>query len=186
MHLLRWSLTAPVIRVLLGGNIVIIMLFLVNAIFRGAGDGAIAMRALWLANGINILLCPCFIMGLGPFRAWRDGGFGGDHDRTRYRSSACLVPAFPWQRSGQAESFASQSEHERDGHFGEAVRSGMFQVFIGMASWIGLMRILSSYGSTAIADTRSASESSCSRSSFFGNEQCVRDHGRASSRRWKT
>ena len=42
-------------------------------------------------------------------------------DRTRYRSSVCLVPAFPWQRSGQAESFASQSEHERDGHFGEAV-----------------------------------------------------------------
>ena len=64
--------------------------------------------------------------------------------------------------------------------------SGMFQVFIGMASWIGLMRILSSYGSTAIADTRSASESSCSRSFLLWNEQCGRDHGRAAPRRWKT
>ena len=139
-------------RVLLGGNIVIIMLFLVNAIFRGAGDGAIAMRALWLANGINILLCPCFIMGLGPFPEL--GVMGASVATTIGRGTGALyVLSRLFRGNGQVKLSLSHLKVNTNvmATLVKLSSSGMFQVFIGMASWIGLMRILSSYGSTAIA-----------------------------------
>jgi len=60
----------PFARIMLGGSVVIILLFLINGIFRGAGNAAIAMRSLWLASLSNIVLCPLFIYGLGSWEGW--------------------------------------------------------------------------------------------------------------------
>src|SRR4029079_11728330 len=57
-------------RIDMGGSIIIMLLFLINGIFRGAGDASMAMKSLWLANLCNIILCPLFIRGLGPIPAF--------------------------------------------------------------------------------------------------------------------
>jgi MATE family, multidrug efflux pump len=139
-------------RVMLGGSASILLLFLINGIFRGAGDAQLSMRTLWLANGINILLGPCLIFGLGPFP--RLGVTGAAVATTIGRSTGVLF--------GMAQFFRQSGRvhiHRRHltvdpGLMVKLLRlsgSGMFQVLIGTASWIGLVRILAGFGSTALA-----------------------------------
>jgi putative MATE family efflux protein len=139
-------------RVLLGGNVVIVMLFLINAIFRGAGDAAIAMRVLWLANIINIILCPCFIFGLGPFPAL--GVTGAAVATTIGRGIGALYAFSRLARPGSRVDIRRQHftiDFEVIKRLIKLSASATFQVLVGMASWIGLMRILARFGSDAVA-----------------------------------
>ena len=140
-------------RIMYGGNATILLLFLVNAIFRGAGDAAIAMRVLWLANGINIVLGPCLIFGLGPFPAL---GVKGAAIATNIgRGTGALFALSRLLRSSGAR-VSINHNHLR---FEPAVMlrmirlsaSGTLQTIIGTASWIGLIRILSTFGSGVLA-----------------------------------
>jgi putative MATE family efflux protein len=143
-----WGFTT----IMLAGNLTIMMLFMINAIFRGAGDAAIAMRVLWLANAINIVLGPCFIFGLGPFPRW---GIAGAAVATNIGRGTGAIYAFSRliRKGGR---FEIKREHFRlePAIMGRLVRlsaTGTFQVFIGMASWIGLVRTISSFGTDALA-----------------------------------
>ncbi|MBA2501951.1 MAG: MATE family efflux transporter [Pyrinomonadaceae bacterium] len=139
-------------RVMLGGNVVIMLLFLINAVFRGAGDAAIAMRVLWLANLINILLGPCFIFGLGPFPEL--GVAGAAVATTIGRGTGALYALSKLLRPGGRVQIARRHLQVDFNLMTRLLRlsaSATFQVFIGMASWIGLIRILSGFGSDALA-----------------------------------
>jgi len=139
-------------RVMLGGNASIMMLFLINAIFRGVGDAAIAMRVLWLANIINILLGPCLIFGLGPFPEL--GVVGAATATTIGRGTGALYAFSRLVRPGGRISLTRRHLSLDFGVMARLIRlsaSATFQVFIGMASWIGLIRIISGFGSEALA-----------------------------------
>jgi putative MATE family efflux protein len=139
-------------RVMLGGNVVIMMLFLINAIFRGAGDAAIAMRVLWLANIINIILAPCLIFGFGPFPHL--GLTGAAIATTIGRGIGALYAFSKLLRPGARVSIAGERlslDFPLMLRLLKLSAEGALQVFIGMASWIGLIRIISSFGSDAIA-----------------------------------
>jgi putative MATE family efflux protein len=139
-------------RVMLGCNVSVVMLFLINAIFRGAGDAAIAMRVLWFANAINILLGPCLIFGLGPFPEL--GVTGAAVATTIGRSTGALYAFSRLLKPGGRVNLTWQHFRLDTALMMRLVRlSGMgtFQVFIGMASWIGLTLINASFGSVALA-----------------------------------
>jgi putative MATE family efflux protein len=139
-------------RVMLGGNAVILLLFLINAMFRGAGDAAIAMRVLWLANAINIILGPCFIFGWGPFPEL--GVTGAAVATTIGRGTGVLYQLYRLvRRDGRVIIHRYQIEL-KPAVMKTLLRlsgTGTFQVFVGMASWIGLTRINASFGAEALA-----------------------------------
>jgi putative MATE family efflux protein len=138
--------------VMFGGNATVLLLFLGNAIFRGAGDAAIAMRVLWLANGLNILLGPCFIFGLGPFP---ELGVTGAAVATNIgRGTGVVYLLFRLWRGGAH--IRVQRRHLRvEWHTLATVvqlsAAGMFQALVGVSSWLVLIRILSGFGSAALA-----------------------------------
>jgi len=138
--------------IMLGGEAAIIVLFVANAIFRGAGDAAIAMRVLWLANIINIVLGPLLIFGPGPFPAL--GVTGAAIATTTGRSIGAIYALTRLFR--QASRIPVGRRHLRVDVGGmrqilSLSGSATLQNLIGMASWIGLVRILAGYGSEALA-----------------------------------
>jgi putative MATE family efflux protein len=139
-------------RVALGGCGAIIMLFLNNAIFRGAGDAAIAMRLLWVSNLLNLVLDPCLIFGLGPFPHL---GVTGAATATLIGRSIGVLVQF-WLLLKGTERIHILGRHLRL-NFAVLWRllrvslSGILQFAISNASWIGLVRIVSLFGGAAVA-----------------------------------
>jgi putative MATE family efflux protein len=139
-------------RVMLGGSVSVILLFLVNATFRGAGDATIAMRTLWLANGINIVLGPFLVFGWGPFP--RLGVAGAAVATTIGRSIGVLYQIRALAAGRGQLAVGRRHLHVDGGVLATIVRlsgTGVFQIFIGTISWVALMRIVASFGSEAVA-----------------------------------
>ena len=139
-------------RMMLGGSASVLLLFLINAIFRGAGDPAIAMRTLWLGNGINLVLDPCLIFGLGPFPAM--GVTGAAVATTIGRGIAVLYQVHRLRQPGGRLWIGRSDLRLRPAIMRRVLRlsgTGTFQVLVATSSYIALVRILSSFGDAAVA-----------------------------------
>lgn len=137
---------------MLSGNAVIMLLFVINAIFRGAGDAAIAMRILWISNIINIILDPIFIFGLWFVPAF--GIQGAGMSTTIGRGTGALIQLWILFKGGKHIRATFQAIGWNSKIIFNIVKTsigGVGQVFVGMSSWIFLMRILSGIGSDAVA-----------------------------------
>jgi putative MATE family efflux protein len=139
-------------RLMLGGSAVIFLLFLNNAIFRGAGDAALAMRALWLANGINLILDPCLINGWGPFP--KLGVLGAAVATTTGRGIGVL---FQFWQLGSGKNRLVVHRNQVRLNLPVMLRllrvsiTGIIQFLLATASWMALVRIVATFGSAAVA-----------------------------------
>lgn len=139
-------------QLLIGGNITILLLFLINAIFRGAGDASIAMWTLVLSNGLNIILDPIFIFGWGPIPEY--GVTGAAIATNIGRGTAVLfqlaILFFGWSRI----KIGFNDLVFRTKILWNLVKvssGGIAQFLIGTSSWVFLMRIMSEFGSEVLA-----------------------------------
>jgi putative MATE family efflux protein len=159
-HLLRLMGASPAIvavgsgyaRIALGGCGAIIMLFLNNAIFRGAGDAAIAMRLLWVSNIINFILDPCLIFGLGPFPHL--GVTGAALATFTGRSIGVLIQFYWLMRGTERIRILTRHIYLNVPVLWRLLRvslTGILQFAIANASWIGLVRIVSLFGAASVA-----------------------------------
>lgn len=139
-------------RIALGGSGVVLMLFLNNAIFRGAGDAAIAMRLLWVSNIINLILDPCLIFGLGPFP--RLGVTGAALATFTGRGIGVGYQFYRLLRGTERVHVLTRQLRLNLGVLWRLVRvsfTGILQFAIAHTSWIGLVRIVSVFGAAALA-----------------------------------
>ena len=139
-------------RVLLGGNITVMLLFLINAIFRGAGDASLAMWTLILSNGLNIILDPIFIFGLGPIPAY--GVEGAAIATTIGRGTAVITQLLIlFYGSGKIKLMLKDLVLRISLIFNivKVSLGGIGQFIIGTSSWVVLMRIMSEFGSEVLA-----------------------------------
>jgi len=139
-------------RIVLGGSGVVLLLFLNNAIFRGAGDAAIAMRLLWVSNIINLVLDPCLIFGLGPFP--RMGVTGAALSTLSGRSIGVLYQFYRLMRGTERIRVFSHQLRVNVGVMLRLMRvslTGILQFAIAHTSWIALVRIVSTFGAVALA-----------------------------------
>jgi putative MATE family efflux protein len=143
-----WGYTAW----MLGGNASIMLLFLINAVFRGAGDATVAMRSLWLANAVNIVLDPCLIFGLGPFP---ELGVTGAAIGTTVGRTVGVVYQLRALASPHGRLVIARRHLGLDRgvmlHLAKVSVGGIGQFLIGTASWLGLVRILTPFGAPALA-----------------------------------
>ncbi|MBK9501661.1 MAG: MATE family efflux transporter [Leptospiraceae bacterium] len=137
---------------MLGGNGIIVLLFVINAIFRGAGDAAIAMRVLFVANAVNIGLDPILIFGLGPMPSL---GIEGAAIATNIgRGIGVLIQLWTLFNAGRHIKVKLSELSWNTSIVTQLIQTslgGIGQMLVGMTSWIFLMRILSNISSEAVA-----------------------------------
>jgi len=139
-------------RVMIGASGGVTLLFMINSVFRGAGDAAIAMRVLWIANAINITLGPCLVFGVGPFP--RLGVTGAAIGTSIGRWTGVAIQAYVLTRRDAR--LTIRLPHLRlDPQVMRSILSisgaATFQSFVGTAAYMGLVRIISDFGSAAVA-----------------------------------